>query len=110
MDYAFDLENSILNNPNVDIIKRLDFKNINEFYNYCERIIQSRIDIISKYNMVDYSECISSEIQELNRLEPIIIDFCFNDCYLIDEFANYFEMKFNLHSLKDKYGILIIDL
>ena len=110
MEYTFDLENSILNNSNVDIIKRLDFKNINEFYNYCERVIQSRIDIISKYNMVDYSECISSEIQELNRLEPIIIDYCFNDYYLIDEFAIYFEMKFNLHSLQDKYGILVIDL
>lgn len=110
MDYAFDLENSILNNPNANIIKRLDFKNINEFYNYCEKIIQTRIDIIGKYNMVDYSECISSEIQELNRLEPIIIDCCFDDNYLIDDFANYFETNFDLHSLKDKYGILIIDL
>lgn len=110
MNYILDFEDFSFNTHNVNIIKRLDFKNINEFYNYCERVIQSRIDIISKYNMVDYSECISSEIQELNRLEPIIIDCCFNDCYLIDEFANYFEMKFNLHSLKDKYGILIIDL
>ena len=110
MDYTFDLDDSILNNPNVDIIKRLDFKNINGFYNYCERIIQSRITIISKYNMVDYSDCINSELQVLNRLEPIIIDCCFEDDYLIDDFANYFETKFDLHSLKDKYGILIIDL
>lgn len=110
MDYTFGLEDSIFNNPNRDIIKRLDFRDISEFYNYCEMIIQSRIDIICKYNMVDYSDCINSEIQELNRLEPIIIDCCFNDDYLIDDFANYFEIKFDLHSLKDKYGILIIDL
>ena len=110
MDYTFDLEDSIFNNPNRDIIKRLDFKRTNEFYDYCEMIIQSRIDIICKYNMVDYSDCINSELQELNRLEPIIIDCCFDDYYLIDDFANYFETKFDLHSLKDKYGILIMDL
>ena len=109
MDYTFNLEDSIFNNPNRDIIKRLDFKN-NEFYDYCEKIIKSRMDIIGKYNMVNYAECINSEIQELNRLEPIIIDCCFDDYYLIDDFADYFETKFDLHSLKDKYGILIIDL
>ena len=107
MNDTFDFEDYIFNNPNVDIIKRLDFKSINEFYNYCEKIIQSRIDIICKYNMVDYSDCINSEIQELNRLEPTIIDCCFDDNYLIDDFANYFETKFDLHSLKDKYGILM---
>lgn len=110
MNYILDFEDFIFNNPNRDIIKRLDYKNINEFYNYCEMIIQSRIDIICKYNMVDYSECISSEIQELNKLEPIIIDCCFDDDYLIDDFANHFENKYDLHSLKNKYGILIIDL
>ena len=110
MDYTFDLEDSIFNNPNRDIIKRSYFKNTNEFYDYCEKIIQTRMDIIGKYNMVDYSDCINSELQELNKLEPIIIDCCFNDDYLIDDFANYFETKFDLHSLKDKYGILIIDL
>lgn len=110
MNYILDFEDFILNNPNVNTIKRLDFKNTSEFYNYCEMIIQSRIDIISKYNMVDYSDCINSEIQELNSLEPIIIDCCFNDDYLIDDFANHFETKFDLHSLKDKYGILVIDL
>lgn len=110
MNYTFDLEDSIFNNPNRDIIKRSDFKNTNEFYDYCEKIIQSRIDIISKYNMVDYNDCINSEIHELNKLEPVIIDCCFEDDYLIDDFANYFETKFDLHSLKDKYGILIMDL
>lgn len=110
MDYNFDLEDSIFNNPNREIFKRSDFKNTCEFYDYCEKIIQSRIAIISKYNMVDYNDCINSEIQELNRLEPIIIDCCFDDYYLIDDFANYFESKFDLHSLKDKYGILILDL
>lgn len=110
MNYTFDLADSILNNPNRDIIKRLDFKNTNVFYDYCEKIIQSRIDIICKYNMVDYSDCINSEIQELNRLEPIIINCCFDDYYLIDDFANHFETRFDLYSLKDKYGILIIDL
>ena len=110
MDYTFDLEDSIFNNPNREIFKRSDFKNTSEFYDYCEKIIQSRIAIISKYNMVDYNDCINSEIQELNRLEPIIIDCCFDDDYLIDDFADYFETKFDLHSLKDKYGILILDL
>ena len=110
MDYTFDLEDSIFNNPNREIFKRSDFKNTSEFYDYCEKIIQSRIAIISKYNMVDYNDCINSEMQELNRLEPIIIDCCFDDYYLIDDFADYCETKFDLHSLKDKYGILILDL
>lgn len=51
MGYTFDRENSIFNNPNRDIIKRLYFKNTSEFYDYCEKIIQSRIDIIVKYNI-----------------------------------------------------------
>ena len=109
-EYVFGIENAIFNNLNRDIIKRIEFKNTKEFYNYCEMIIQTRSDIIQRYNMVNYEDCINSEIQELNKLEPIIIDCCFDDYYLIDDFANYFETKFDLHSLKDKYGILIIDL
>ena len=108
-EYVFGIENAIFNNLNRDIIKRIEFKNTKEFYNYCEMIIQTRSDIIQRYNMVNYEDCINSEIQEINKLGPII-DGCFNDYYLIDDFANYFETIFDLHSLKDKYGIVIMGI
>jgi hypothetical protein len=109
-EYVFELDDAIFNNSNRDIIKRVDFKSLEEFYRYCDDIIKSRISLIKKYNMVDYNDCLNSDLYELNSLQPIIIDGCFNDSYIIDEFAYYFENKYDLHSLKNKYGILIIDL
>ena len=109
-DYVFDMDDFIFNNPNRDIIKRIEFNSIDEFHGYCDSIIKSRISFMQKYNMINYNECLTSDIHELNTLQPIIIDGCFTDEYFIDCFLVHFENKYNLNYLKDKYGILIIDL
>jgi len=81
------------------------------FISKCKDIIKNRVDIIKQYNVIRFDECISSNINELNKLKPLIFypgeyEYELHDLiyYILEEYCE------NDKIWVSKYGLLLIEI
>lgn len=65
---------------NAEIIDADDFEDNQDFIRYCKKVIEGRVNIIKKYSVLDFNECKSYHLNDINKLKGILI-YCGKDDY-----------------------------
>ncbi len=78
------------------------------FIDNCISEIDYRLNIMNKFSILNFSECSTSNIQEINDLKGIII-YCGEYNYELEDIIyEYLCNKYELYEWALKYGILLI--
>lgn len=91
-----------------NIIDIDDYNDEGRFIEYCKNEINYRVEILKKYNILNFEDCKNSSITEVNKLKEIII-YCGEDNWNVqDPLHDYLYKEYDLSEWAQRFGIMLI--